>query len=191
MTGAKAGLRGLKSLTCPKAVNARTRVASRIFEFYQPDLTWRVVRTFSRSVVIDAPVEAVFAFHAREDALTLLSPRFPPVRVAKKEGGLETGASIELRVGPFRWVARHMAYENNRLFADEQVAGPFTRWLHRHEFEDLGGKTRLTDRVEWELPGGRVVNWLLGWAVTIGMKRLFVYRHAVTRRFCASMMRTP
>ena len=140
--------------------------------------------TFVKSVVIEAPVEAVFALHERGDAVSLLSPPFPRVRAIGKAGGIETGACIELRVGPFPWIARHTAYEKNRLFVDEQIKGPFAKWVHRHEFEDLGGKTRLTDRVDYELKGGWIANRMLGWMVEAGMKRLFGYRHVVTRRIC-------
>ena len=64
-------------------------------------------------------------------------------------------------------------YEKNRLFVDEQLQGPFASWIHRHEFEDLGVATRLTDRVECRLPGGDVVNSLCGWMVTLGLTRCF------------------
>jgi ligand-binding SRPBCC domain-containing protein len=142
------------------------------------------VPTFVKSVVIDAPVEAVFAFHERADALALLSPPFPPMRVVQKTGGIEAGARVELRIGPIRWVALHTAYEKDRLFVDEQVEGPFARWVHRHEFEDLGVATRLTDRVEYLLPGGSAVNALAAGPVKLGLLAMFRHRHRVTRRYC-------
>lgn len=138
---------------------------------------------FVSSVVIDAPVERVFAFHEREDALALLSPPFPPVRIVRRTGGIETGSQVELRIGPVRWVAIHTAYERNRLFVDEQVEGPFAHWVHRHEFEEVGGKTRLTDRIEWRL-GGAVLDRLLGPAVTFALSGMFRRRHDATRRHC-------
>ena len=125
--------------------------------------------------MIDAPVETVFAFHERDDALELLTPPFPQVAITRT-GGIEAGARVELRVGPFRWIARHTGYEKNRLFVDEMVEGPFRQWVHRHEFEDLGGKTRLTDRIEYEVRAGAMVR------VALGM--LFRYRHRVTKREC-------
>lgn len=144
----------------------------------------RVVPTFVRSVVVHAPVRIVFGFHEREDALPLLSPPFPPVRVVRRTGGIEAGAQVELRVGPIRWVALHTAYEQDRVFVDEQVEGPFASWVHRHEFEDLGRRTRLTDRVEYRLPGGAIVNAAGRWFVDLGLAQMFRHRHAVTRRWC-------
>ena len=139
---------------------------------------------FVRSVIVDAPVETVFAFHEREDALRLLSPAFPPVRVLRRTGGIETGSRVELRIGPFRWTALHTAYEKNRLFTDEQVEGPFAQWIHRHEFEAAGAAARLTDRVEYRLPGGVWMDRLLGWAVQLGLHGMFRHRHRATRRCC-------
>ena len=140
--------------------------------------------TFVKSVLIDAPVGAVFGFHERPDALALLTPPFPPVRVIGKTGGIEVGSRVELRVGFFSWVALHTLYEKNRLFVDEQIQGPFAKWIHRHEFEDVDGKTRLTDRVEYQLPGGPIVNVLFGRMVKSGLNRMFKHRHRVTKQLC-------
>jgi ligand-binding SRPBCC domain-containing protein len=142
------------------------------------------VPTFVKSVLIDAPVGAVFGFHERPDALALLTPAFPPVRVIGKTGGIEVGSRVELRVGFFSWVALHTLYEKNRLFVDEQIQGPFAKWIHRHEFEDVDGKTRLTDRVEYQLPGGPIVNVLFGRMVKSGLNRMFKHRHRVTKQLC-------
>jgi ligand-binding SRPBCC domain-containing protein len=142
------------------------------------------VPAFVKSVIIDAPVSEVFRFHEREDALSLLTPAFPPVHIISRTGGIETGARVELRVGGFRWTALHTAYEHDRLFVDEQIRGPFGKWVHRHEFEAVGSKTRLTDRIEYELPGGALVNTLFGWTVALGLRRMFVHRHRVTKQVC-------
>lgn len=139
--------------------------------------------TFLKSIVVEAPVEAVFGFHEREDALLLLSPRFPPQHVIRKTGGIEPGSRVELKIGPFLWTALHTAYEKNRLFADEQVQGPFAKWVHRHEFESVGFATRLTDRVEYRLPGVWM-NRLFGWAVQLGLHQMFRHRHRITKLYC-------
>ncbi|MEZ5287382.1 MAG: SRPBCC family protein [Vicinamibacterales bacterium] len=140
---------------------------------------------YRRDVIIDAPVSTVFAFHERDDALALLSPPVPPVRIVSRTGGIRAGARVELRVAwCIRWVAVHTAYERDRLFVDEQASGPFRVWRHRHEFESMGARTRLTDIVTFEVPGGRLVNALAGLAAAPGLGMMFRYRHRVTRRLC-------
>jgi ligand-binding SRPBCC domain-containing protein len=142
------------------------------------------VPTFAKSVLINAPVGAVFAFHERSDALSLLTPAFPPVRIINRTAGIDVGSRVELRIGLFSWVALHTAYRKDHLFVDEQIEGPFAKWIHRHEFEDADGKTRLTDCVEYQLPGGPIVNALLGWMVKPGLNRMFQHRHRVTKQVC-------
>ena len=139
---------------------------------------------FVKSAIINAPVETVFAFHERPDALQLLSPSIPPIRVIRKVGGIETGSQVEIGIGPFTWVALHTKFERNHLFEDTQVSGPFAQWIHRHEFEALGSATRLTDRIEYRLPGGVLVNSLFGWATQLALGQMFRHRHLVTKQYC-------
>ena len=42
---------------------------------------------YERSVLIDAPVETVFGFHERADALELLTPPGQRIEVLRREGG--------------------------------------------------------------------------------------------------------
>ncbi len=140
--------------------------------------------TFLRSVIVDAPPETVFGFHEKDDALRLLSPPFPPVRIIRKTGGIRVGTRVELRIGPIPWVALHTAYEQKRFFEDTQISGPFARWIHRHEFVAFGERTQMTDCVEYQLAGGIWMNRLLGWALHVGLIRMFRYRHKMTWRFC-------
>lgn len=138
--------------------------------------------------VIQTSVERLFAFHEAPEALQRLMPPWQPAEVISREGGLAVGARVELelKLGPFRlrWVARHTEYVRNRLFADIQEKGPFRRWSHRHEFAAEGQAARLTDRVEFSLPGGWLVD-LFGAAIARHeLRRLFAYRHAVTKQAC-------
>jgi len=137
---------------------------------------------------IAAPVDTVFDFHKRRDAIELLMPPGQQVEVVSREGGLEAGARVEFRIplGPFRirWVAHHIAYEEGRLFIDEQREGPFAAWVHRHRFDAENGGTRLTDSIEMALPGRLLVEALVGWAVKRKLRKMFEYRHEVTRRMC-------
>ena len=110
---------------------------------------------FTHSSIIDAPVEVVWKFHERPDILQLLTPPWQPVQVVRREGGLDEGAITEFRlfVGllPLTWLARHTEFEKYRLFTDVQISGPFESWVHRHEFSQEDGKTRLTDNISYVL----------------------------------------
>jgi ligand-binding SRPBCC domain-containing protein len=143
---------------------------------------------FEYSSFIDAPVEAVFGFHQRPDAIELLTPPERKIEVVHRSGGIETGAVVEFLIplGPFRirWLAHHIAYEKNRLFIDEQRKGPFTAWVHAHHFAAEGRGTRLTDSIEFAMPGRRAVEAVAGWWVKRELRKVFAYRHLVTRKYC-------
>jgi ligand-binding SRPBCC domain-containing protein len=131
-----------------------------------------------------ATPEAVFAFHERDDILSLLMPPWHKVQVISRTGGLKIGARVELRMllGPFfvTWIAVHTGYEHNRLFVDEQQKGPMKYWRHQHIFQPDGDGCILRDEITYSLPFG--LNSLLGRLVEKDLRRMFTYRHEVTAR---------
>lgn len=146
--------------------------------------------TFEKSSVISAPVEVVWTFHERLDVLDLLTPPWQPVQVLRREGGLGVGAITEFRLWlgpiPVKWLARHVECEPYRLFCDRQEEGPLTYWQHRHQFEPLDDQSmRLTDAIEFELPGGDPVEAVLGGFVGDRLRDMFDYRHRITQQYCA------
>ncbi len=90
-----------------------------------------------------------------------------------------------LGIIPVKWLAKHVECQPNRLFIDEQIEGPMVSWIHRHQFEAKNDKTKLTDAIDYELPGGWLVELLLGWWVELRLRDMFRYRHEVIQRFCA------
>lgn len=55
---------------------------------------------------------------------------------------------------PLKWKTMIRSYEPPRLFVDEQVAGPYTLWRHRHTFEETKDGTFVADEVLYALPFG-------------------------------------
>jgi ligand-binding SRPBCC domain-containing protein len=60
-----------------------------------------------------------------------------------------------------------------RQFIDEQISGPYRRWVHTHTFEAENGGTRVSDSVEFDV---RAI-WLTGWFVMRELRKIFAYRH--------------
>ncbi|MEC4803307.1 MAG: SRPBCC family protein [Jaaginema sp. PMC 1079.18] len=149
------------------------------------------MRKFQYSSLIAAPVEKVWQFHERPDILDLLTPPWQPVKIIRRQGGLEVGAISEFRlfIGPIPidWVARHTECETHRLFVDRQIKGPMQSWEHHHEFSPENTQTRLRDVIYYEIPGGFLPELLLGWWVELRLRDMFRYRHQVTQRECEKM----
>ncbi len=147
---------------------------------------------FNYSTIINAPVEIVWNFHERDDILDLLTPPWQPIQVIRRQGGLGIGAVSEFRIFvgliPLQWIAVHIEYEQYRLFSDQQKEGPFDYWVHRHQFIPEDQKTRLTDSIEFALPGGSLVEDMFGWLVTLQLEQMFRYRHEVTQRECSKLV---
>jgi uncharacterized protein len=132
-------------------------------------------------VELDHPVEEVFTWHTRPGAFERLSPPWEDVRVREREGGIQVGGRVvlALKKGPaeLTWEVEHTAYEENRLFVDEQRSGPFQKWRHEHRFESLpGGRSAVEDIVEWEPPLGSLGETFGGGYIQRNLERLFVFR---------------
>lgn len=141
------------------------------------------------SVEVPAPRDEVFAFFAAAENLqaitppelgfTILTPG--PIRIAE-------GTLIDYRLRlfglPFSWQSRISRWEPPTLFQDEQLRGPYRRWVHTHTFADTpDGGTLVQDRVEYELPF-----WPLGELgypiVRLQLRRIFGFRRQyLERRF--------
>lgn len=144
---------------------------------------------FVAQSVIRASPERVFAFHELPDALTRLTPRWIDARVISNPASLKPGsrAVIDISVAPLvrlRTEAVHTIYDPPLLFEDQQLKGPFRRWIHRHIITPVGDGARLTDSIEFEPPFGLLGRWLAPWLVLPRLRKLFAYRHEVTRAWC-------
>ena len=149
--------------------------------------------TFVKESVIRAAPERVFAFHELPDALVRLTPPWERVRVIRHADIARVGseASIETRVAgliPVRWVARHTAYDPPRMFEDVQVAGPFRFWRHRHMVTPHADGALLRDEIEYEPPLGPLGRLAAPFMIEPRLRKLFAYRHEVTRAWCEGGM---
>lgn len=150
--------------------------------------------TFIQRTPLAATAAEVFGWHERPGGLDRLIPPWEDVCVVSRGQGVGNGARVELlqRLGPLRlrWVAEHRGCQTGREFRDVQVSGPFAYWEHTHRFEprDEGGSL-LEDRIEYALPGGWVGHFLGKRLVAGKLRRMFRYRHDVTRDDLAAVSR--
>jgi ligand-binding SRPBCC domain-containing protein len=108
-------------------------------------------------LVLPRPRAEVFAFFAEAGHLQRITPDELHFRILEKPARVFEGCRMDFRLRldgiPFRWRTRISRWEPGRAFVDEQLAGPYRRWIHLHEFEDApGGGTRIRDRVDLVLP---------------------------------------
>ena len=144
---------------------------------------------FVKQSVIRATPERVFQFHQQPDALILLTPPGKRVEVIQPANISDVGSRAIVQIdvlGLFKkkWIAEHTVYDPPNLFEDIQIEGPFKSWRHRHIVERHPDGAVLRDEITYEPPLafiGRLVSPLL---VQRRLKKVFDYRHEVTRRWC-------
>ncbi|MEM9586079.1 MAG: TIGR01777 family oxidoreductase [Planctomycetota bacterium] len=154
---------------------------------------------YTASVTLPVSVQESFAYHDRPGCLNRLIPPWESVRLEKSDQSLAVGSKVVLVTRlmgiPLRWVAEHTRYEPPTLFADTQRSGPFAQWDHEHRFESLQADvSRMTDQIEYRLPGGAVGRLLGGWKARQTIEAMFAYRHRITRddlRLTARLPTTP
>ena len=144
---------------------------------------------FVKESVIKARPERVFAFHELPDALARLTPPWEKARVIQPAQNLRPGsvAIVETKLFglfPTRWVAEHTVYDPPHRFEDVQRSGPFRKWRHRHLVEPHKQGALLRDEIEYEPPLGCVGRMFAPLLIEARLRRLFDYRHEVTRRWC-------
>ncbi len=144
---------------------------------------------FEKSTVLDAPIEAVYAFHENPHNVAKISPA--SFRVHRIEANPEAvaGETFTLEASqfllPIRWRGVWDQADHPTLLADRALRSPFARFRHEHRFEsiDIGRRTRMTDHLEYALPGGCFGDLIGRTIMPVFFAVLFAARHRATRDY--------
>lgn len=132
------------------------------------------------STLLSPSTAEVFDFLSRPANLIAVTPPEFNLRLVEAPERLFLGARVVLQGR--RWgfaqriVSEVTAFEPGRLLVDEQREGPFPKWIHTHLLEAVPGGTRMTDRIEFEAPGGMLGFLLTPKAITTELQEMFAYR---------------
>jgi ligand-binding SRPBCC domain-containing protein len=147
---------------------------------------------FHQSILIDAPAQAVFDFHA--DPRNIERVAVPPACVQlllPYDGPLRLGSIVRVRAVLLGMLPQTMETEivvcrPPYEFVEVQRRGPFRAWRHRHLFREVEAGTELTDEVEYELPTALPFRLLGAEAMTSMMANLFAKRQELTKALVES-----
>jgi ligand-binding SRPBCC domain-containing protein len=127
------------------------------------------------------PVEQAFAVFENPSNLAKITPPWLNFRITTSEPvTIRRGARIDYEIRwrgiPIFWRTTITEYEPRRFFVDEQTAGPYAFWRHRHSFEAVAGGSLISDRVEYALPFG--ILGKVAHSLTVGrqLRGIFEYR---------------
>ncbi len=152
-------------------------------------LPFPTVGTVQCSVRLAVRLESLFAFFSDAHNLESLTPPWLRFKVLTPgpipmQRGTVIDYRLRIRGFPIRWRSRITAWEPPHRFVDEQVRGPYRKWVHEHRFErqhDATGREVVvaSDHVDYSAPGGRLIERFL---VAPDVEQIFAYRSAELRK---------
>jgi uncharacterized protein (TIGR01777 family) len=139
---------------------------------------------FSATHQFSCSSTALFRYHQSSGAIDRLVPPWESVTILESADSLAPGSKVRIANRQFGlrqiWNAEHLELIEGSLFVDQLKNGPFRKWIHRHEFSDVGNSgSQLTDRIEFELPFSPASNLALPWVRT-KLASMFRFRHRIT-----------
>lgn len=141
---------------------------------------------FEKQSRVEVPVKELFNWHNRTLVFERLTPPWEKVKVLERAGGIQDGGRVvlEVRQGPFRrrWVAVHGDYVEGSQFVDEQVQGPFSKWVHTHQMlPETDATSLLKDHIEYRAPLGFLGEMAAGGYIRKKLEKVFAFRHVRTQ----------
>jgi ligand-binding SRPBCC domain-containing protein len=110
---------------------------------------------------LTAPIEVAFDLSLDIDLhLASMSPSGERAIAGVTTGRIGLGEEVTWRARhfhiPFTMTSRITELDRPNRFVDEQVGGPFRSFRHEHQFAEIGGGCRMTDRVRFVAPFGPI-----------------------------------
>jgi len=144
------------------------------------------VHEFHSELWLPLPPTALFPFFASVTNLDAITPpwlHFQTITPTPLE--LHEGTQIDYRLRvrgvPLRWRTRINIWQPPHRFVDEQLRGPYRKWIHEHTFETRDGGTLCRDLVNYAVPLDILLH---RWVVLPDIQRIFRFRvEALRRRF--------
>jgi ligand-binding SRPBCC domain-containing protein len=143
------------------------------------------------SMVLPCEREHVFSFFAEATNLERITPPELHFHVVSPQPIImQMGTKIEYHLRlyglPFAWLTQITHWDPPHMFVDEQIAGPYGRWVHTHRFHHQKSGTVIEDDVRYRLPlyplgeaASRLVRWQL--------RRIFAFRQQTIREIFSGL----
>lgn len=137
-------------------------------------------------MTLPLPHGKVFAFFADPANLARITPSEMGFRILTPmpvvmDNGLTLDYRVRIAGFETRWTSLITHWDPPHEFADEQIGGPYAKWVHVHRFRDVASGTEIEDDVLYELPF-----WPLGEIIHPFVARqldgIFTHREIAIRR---------
>ncbi len=140
---------------------------------------------FVASSCYPCTAQELYEWHSRDGALERLIPHWERTTVIAKEGGIEEGGKVVMKMHaglfPFTWHAHHIENVPGVMFRDIQQRGPFKYWSHSHHFTDTDAGAVLEDRIDYQLPAHKYLPGFVQRNMDKTLRRIFAHRQEKLR----------
>lgn len=144
----------------------------------------------TRNLEIELPRQVVFDFFADAGNLERITPpelnfHIVTSQPIKIEQGTLIDYNLRLHGIPMSWRTEITVWEPPYEFVDTQLRGPYSQWIHRHTFTELGpDKTLIEDEVRYRLPLEPLGD-LAHFIVRSQLERIFNFRQTAVAELLA------
>jgi uncharacterized protein len=137
---------------------------------------------------IDEKTPEVFSFFSNIKNLEKITPKYLNFKVEgmntnKIQSGSLIDYSLKLHGIPLRWKTRINEFEEHKMFIDEQLNGPYSKWIHTHHFFSIGTGTLIKDVIIYKIPLGFIGSLFAGSFIKNDLRNIFNYRQKVIGQF--------
>ena len=138
-------------------------------------------------------VGRVFQFFSDEKNLEKITPPHLNFKVlGKSSADIQEGTIIDYKLSlhgfPLKWKTRINAFEHEKRFVDEQIKGPYSKWIHTHDFIPVGDSTIIRDEIVYKIPFGAPGRLLGGPLVRRDLEKIFDYRKEAVKTMLGALL---
>lgn len=144
--------------------------------------------TFKRTQFVNSPLNEVFYFFSEAKNLETITPPYLNFKILKTStADIQKGTLIDYQLKlhgiPFKWKTHIKDFQQNKMFIDEQIKGPYKKWIHTHSFKEKDGGTLIEDHVVYKIPLGGLGKLLLGKYIKSDLEKIFSYREKIIEEY--------
>ena len=141
---------------------------------------------FKRYQWVNESTDKVFSFFSEAKNLESITPSYLNFKIeAMSTAKIEAGSLIDYKLKihgfPAKWKSKISKFEEGKSFIDEQVSGPYKKWVHQHDFTPIKNGTLISDTIVYKVPLGSVGNIFAGWFIRRDVNSIFNFRNKVIK----------
>ena len=134
---------------------------------------------------INCSIEQLFDFHLNTQNLAEITPKDIKLDLLTHNFTPTQSNTLEIISTkyfiPTYWKIEILKLERPYILIDKALKSPFKSWIHQHKFEQIDGKTQLTDIIDFEMPFGFLGKFLEPFILR-DLKKMFDFRHEKTKK---------